>query len=100
MNNTSNAPAVIYDVLNWLFGLLALAIGLINTFWGNDPGFGLFIMLLSLAFYPPVNILLKKMVGFAIPGLVKALLALFILWVSLGVGELFDKVELMLLSFK
>ena len=37
------------------------------------------------------------MTGFSIPGMgiVKILLGIFILWASLGVGELFDKIELM-----
>lgn len=36
--------------------------------------------------------------GFSIPriGLVKILLGIFIIWAALGVGELFDKIELMM----
>jgi hypothetical protein len=69
----------------------------VNTFWGNDPGFGVFILLLSFVYFLPVNAILKKMSGFSIPrmGIVKILLGIFILWASLGVGELFDKIELM-----
>lgn len=89
------------DVISWMFGLAALAIGFVNTFWGNDPGFGIFIILLSFTYFLPVNVLLRKMVGFSIPkiGIIKILLALFILWASLGVGELFDKIELMRMDF-
>ncbi|UOQ51172.1 hypothetical protein [Hymenobacter cellulosivorans] len=99
MNNTSNALANAFNAAGWLFGLVAVAIGAVNTFWGNDPGFGLFIMLLSLAFFPPVNTLIKIKTGFSIPVVAKWLLAFFILWASLGVGELFDKIDLMMASF-
>ncbi|MBC6608432.1 hypothetical protein H8B13_16520 [Hymenobacter sp. BT188] len=99
MNATSNASTPISSLIGWLFGLLALAIGIVNTFWGNDPGFGLFIIALSLAFFPPVNAFIKAKAGFAIPRIVKWLLGFFILWASLGVGELFDKIDLMMASF-
>jgi hypothetical protein len=80
-----------------MFGVVFFAIGVVNTFWGNDPGFGVFILLLSFVYFLPVNAILKKMSGFSIPrmGIVKILLGIFILWASLGVGELFDKIELM-----
>lgn len=88
-------------IISWIFGILAFAIGIVNTFWGNDAGFGIFILLLSLIYFLPVNELLKKLTGFSIPkmGLIKIAVGLFIMWASLGVGELFDKIELMLKSF-
>jgi len=89
------------NILSYLFGVIAFGIGIVNTFWGNDPGFGIFILVLSLAYFLPVNELFKKITGYTIPklGWIKVVLALFILWASLGVGELFDKIELMLGSF-
>jgi hypothetical protein len=99
MDNTTSAAPFASTLIGWLFGLLALAIGVVNTFWGNNPGFGIFITGLAFAFFPPVNALLKVKTGWAIPRLVKWLLGFFILWASLGVGELFDKVDLMLQSF-
>nr|WP_294907239.1 hypothetical protein [uncultured Lacibacter sp.] len=89
------------NILSYSFGVLFLAIGIVNTFWGNDTGFGIFILLVSFVYFLPVNELLKKITGFTIPkmGLIKVVLGLFILWSSLGVGELFDKVDLMLSSF-
>lgn len=92
MNNNS----AIGNSISWLFGIAAFAIGVVNTFWGNDPGFGIFILLLSFVFFPPANTLLKKWTGFAIPGIAKIVLALFICWASVGVGELFDKIDLMI----
>ncbi len=86
--------------MSLVFGILVFAIGLVNTFWGNDTGFGIFILLLSFLYFLPVSDLLKKITGFTIPkmGLIKIGLAFFIIWASLGVGELFDKIELMLES--
>ena len=87
----------VLKIIGWLFGTAVFAIGLVNTFWGNDPGFGVFILLLSLVYFLPVDVLFKKISGFSIPriGMVKILLGIFILWAALGVGELFDKIELM-----
>jgi len=90
------------DIISWLFGIVVVAIGLVNLFWGNDPGFGVFLLLLSLVYFLPVNAILRKLTGFTIPklGIVKIILGIFILWASLGVGELFDKIELMMNSFR
>lgn len=94
MNNGSLA----LNIISWLFGIVFFAIGVINTFWGNDPFFGIFIILLSLVYVLPVNDLLEKMTGFTIPkiGLVKIVLGIFILWAAFGVGELFAKIDLIM----
>ncbi len=91
MNNKLNAGTLI----SWIFGIGFFAIGTVNTFWGNDPGFGVFLLTLSLVYFPPANAILTHRFGFAIPGIVKIVLGIFIIWASLGVGELFDKIELM-----
>ena len=90
------------NIISWIFGIAFFAIGVVNTFWGNDPGFGVFILLLSFVYFLPVNVILKKMTGFSIPGMgiVKILLGIFILWASLGVGELFDKIDLMMTDLR
>ena len=94
MNNNS----IVLNIISWIFGAVFFAIGVVNTFWGNDPGFGIFILLLSLLYFLPVNAILQRTRGFSIPKmwLVKILAGAFILWAAMGVGELFDKVELML----
>jgi hypothetical protein len=88
------------NIIGWLFGLVVLVIGLINSFWGNDPEFGVFLVLLSFVYFLPVNFILRKMTGFSIPRMeiVKILLGIFILWAAFGVGELFDKIELMMMD--
>ncbi len=89
------------NIISWIFGVIVFAIGIVNTFWGNDAAFGIFILLISLVYFLPVNELLKKFTGFSIPkmGLIKTGLGFFVIWASLGVGELFDKIEMMLKSF-
>lgn len=98
MDNQSIAGKMI----SALFGAVFFAIGVINTFWGNDPFFGIFIILLSFVYFLPVNDILRKMTGNSIPkmGILKILLAVFILWAALGVGELFDKIDLMMTDLK
>jgi hypothetical protein len=98
MNNIS----IVLNIIGWLFGIIVFAIGIINMFWGNDPFFGVFILLVSFIYFLPVNDVLKKMIGFSIPrmGMIKILLGPFILWAALGVGELFDKIDLMMMDFR
>jgi hypothetical protein len=89
----------IWNLISWIFGMIVIAIGLINVFWGNDPGFGVFVLLLSVIYFLPANALPAKLRDSSIPLIVKIVVGLFILWASLGVGELFDKIDLMMNSF-
>lgn len=101
-NITQNDGSLVLNILSYAFGILAFAIGLINTFWGHPIGFGIFIILLSITFFLPVNSILKSVFGFIIPriALLRVFLALFILWASLGVGELFNKLANMFQYFQ
>ena len=106
MNNTSgmttNNDSIVLNIISWLFGIVFFAIGVINTFWGNDREFGVFIILLSFVYFLPVNDILKRTIGFSIPGIgaVKIVLGFFIFWAALGVGELFGKIELMMTDLR
>jgi hypothetical protein len=86
-------------IAGWIFALLILAIGLINTFWGNDPGYGIFVILASSVFFKPATDFLTKKTGIVIPVWINVILALLILWTALGVAELFDKIDLMVKDF-
>ena len=91
------------NITGWIFGIAVFATGVVNTFWGNDPEFGVFILLLSFVYFPPTSNILsaisKQVVGFPIPKIVKIVLSIFIVWATLGVGELFDKIDLMMQDF-
>lgn len=96
MDNKSN----VWNIISWGFGIVVLVIGIINTFWGNDLGFGVFLIVLSIVYFPPTNVIFKKITGFSIPLVIKILLGLFIIWAALGVGELFNKIELMMMDLE
>ena len=96
---TKDYKSIAGNIISSLFGILAMAIGLVNCFWGNDPGYGVFIVLFSLVFFPPVTDLIKKITGISVHYIIKILIAIFIIWSALGVGELGDKIDLMLKNF-
>jgi hypothetical protein len=91
----SNTAPVVLNLVSWFFGFIVFAIGSVNTFWGNDPGFGIFLILLAFLYFPPIAEITKKWTGLTIRRFVKIALGIFIIWASLGVGELFDKIRLM-----
>ena len=47
---------------------------------------------------PPLNAMLKVKTGLSIPVIVKIFLGIFILWAALGVGELFGKINMMMMD--
>lgn len=91
-----NSQSTISTVISWIFGIAVFAAGVVNLLWGNDPGFGVFLMLLSFVYFPPVTALLRKKTGIPVPGIAKIILGILIIWAVLGVGELFDKIDLMM----
>ena len=91
-----NTKSCIENLFSWIFGIAVFAVGIINIFWGNDLPFGIFILLLSFVYFPPFEKLVKLKTGFSIHPILKIILAIFIIWSTLGVGELFAKIDLML----
>lgn len=91
--------SILSTVTNLTFGLLCFFIGFVNTFWGNDPFFGLAIILVSVLFLMPLlNLILEKIPKKSLL-IIKIIIGIFIVWASLGVGELFNKIELMTQRF-
>ncbi|MCU0420011.1 MAG: hypothetical protein MUC38_10190 [Cyclobacteriaceae bacterium] len=86
--------------LSVLVGLGIALMGAVNVGWGNDPFFGVFLIGLALVFFPPVTTLIHAKTGFAVHPIIKVLVALFAVWAAVGVGELGDKVELMMATFR
>ena len=91
---------MIKNILGWCCGIMFSFIALINIFWGNDTVFGIFLLLLSLSYIPTIDELIALKTGIRLPLWSKIAIALFIIWSSVGVGELFDKIDLMLQSFQ
>lgn len=94
-----NQNNTVSPVFSWMFGVIVVAIGIVNTFWGGDTGFGIFILLLSLVYFLPLRSMLNGKISSAVIIGGKILLGLFIVWAAMGVGELPDKVEMMVQSF-
>lgn len=93
-------PAVkTQSAVSQTFGLLFGVIGLINMGWGNDFFYGLFVLSLSLLYFPFASSLLSKYLKPTLILILKIAVGLFILWSSLGVGELFHKIDMMRASF-
>jgi len=82
-----------------IFGIVFSFVGFVNTFWGNDPFFGLTIFALSFIYYLPAIDLLQNKISLRTLTIAKYVFGFLILWTSLGVGEFFDKIELMLINF-
>jgi hypothetical protein len=99
INNNANAQHS-GALLSWIFGILVLVAGIINIFWGNDQIFGVFIVLLSFVYFPWGDVVFQRIANINIPGRAKLILAIVIIWILLGVGELFTKINLMTLSLQ
>jgi hypothetical protein len=78
--------------ISWFFGLVVLAIGILNLLLVHPVPGAVFIML-SLFYFPPVNAILKQEVGFSIPVVVKIILGIVIIWFTLGVSDLGDMID-------
>lgn len=65
------------NIISTLFGIIAALIGIINLFWGNDPFFGLFILLLSVAYFPGLSAPIQRRINITIPSWSLLLLSLF-----------------------
>jgi|SRR6056297_2059862 len=78
--------------VNWLFGILVFIDGLLNLFRGNDFGFGVFLIILSLVYFPftnnYINSFFKKKFNLTVNYLFKIALGIFIIWATLAVGAL------------
>ena len=81
------------------FGVLFSAIGVVNTFWGNDPYYGTAVLTASFLFYLPLIDVVRARVSAQQGTALLVLLAVFILWSSIGVGELWDKTAMMVETF-
>jgi len=81
------------------FGALFSAIGFVNAFWGNDPYYGLAVLTASFLFYLPLIDVVRAKASAQQSTALLVLLGAFILWTSIGVGELWDKTAMMVETF-
>lgn len=78
---------MVSNIISWIFGVVFFMIGVLNAILVH-PVPGAFYIILSFVYFPPVDNLLKKRLGFSIPFAVKVILGLIILWGTLAVGDL------------
>jgi hypothetical protein len=57
------------------------------------PGSGTYLHLTFFCYFPSVNNVLRKRVGFTIPPVVKIILGIFITWFTLGISDLGDMID-------
>lgn len=79
-------------ISGWIFGLIVFAFGVLNMILVH-PVPGLIYILLSFVYFPSVNNVLRKRVGFTIPPLVKIILGIFIIWFTLGISDLGNMID-------
>jgi hypothetical protein len=86
-NQSIDSSSSYIGVVLWAFGILFFTIGVLNVFLVH-PVPGVFYLLVSFAYFPPVNAILKERFGFTIPLVVRIILGLAIVWFTLGVSDL------------
>ena len=87
----------IKDIFSWFLMLLFILLGVLNfTFIHPVPG--IFYLVISIFYCPPLGIRVREKVGFTIAYWIKIIVAFFILWVTLAVGELVEYFESFILN--
>lgn len=80
------------NLIGIIIGLILLVIGLSNLFLVH-PVPGLIFILISLFYFPFTDNFLKKRFGFSVPTAVKIILALILIWFTLGVSDLGEMID-------
>lgn len=78
--------------INWIFASVLVVVGVLNMFLVH-PVPGVAYLFLSLIYFPPANVWLKKKSGFSIPIIVKIVLGVVIFMFTLGVSELGEMID-------
>jgi hypothetical protein len=77
------------DIIGTSIGFIVFAIGISNLVWVH-PVPGILFILTSLIYLPVANEIFKRDLGFRIPLTVKVILAIVIIWFTLGISDLGD----------
>ncbi len=91
MSRSAASPSAAVTVTGWAFGIAFVVIGVLNVLLVH-PVPGAFYLLLSLIYLPPVDTRLRSRFGLSIPLAVKVILGLVVLWGTLAMSELAEKV--------
>ncbi len=77
------------DLFSWFLMILFIIIGIMNLVLIH-PAPGIFYIVVSLFYCPPIGALAKQRMCFSIPYFIKIIAAFLILWATLAIGDLAD----------
>lgn len=81
-----------WTIVNYFFAVLFLIIGILNAIIIHIVP-GIFYILLSLLYFPFSCAFIEKRLNIKIPNWLKLVIAILILWGTLGVGDLMEYFE-------
>ncbi|MFC5269901.1 hypothetical protein [Adhaeribacter terreus] len=84
-------------LISWVIGLVVFTIGALNLLLVH-PVPGLVFLLLSLLYFPPADAFFIKSFGKPIPLWAKVLLGFVVVWFTLGVSDLGDMMDDLLMN--
>lgn len=87
-----NKTLHIGNIFSLIFAAILFIVAVLNVVLVH-PVPGVIYFLLSILYLPSVNTLLRKKIGFAIPGIVKIILGIAIMMFTLGVSDLGDMID-------
>lgn len=82
----------ISNIISWILGIIVYTIGVLNLFLVHFVP-GIVFLVLSFAFFPPINDELRRRFGFSIPVTLRVALGILIIWFTLGVSDLGDMID-------
>ena len=88
MQQKNTAP----ELMSMTFGILVAVIGVANLLLVH-PVPGMIYLLISLIYFPVADNLVIKSFDVPIPAVVKIILAIVILWFTLGISDLGDMID-------
>ncbi len=86
----------IKDILSWFLMVVFVLLGVLNIIYIHVVP-GIFYLMLSLLYCPPLGDSVRAKIGIAIPYWLKIIIALLILLTTLAVGDLVEYYESVLL---
>ena len=84
-------------IAGWVFGILFSIIGILNVILVH-PVPGLFYIVLSLIYLPPISTLIEEKLSLSISTILKIILGIAVMWATLGVGDLMEIFEAWILK--
>jgi hypothetical protein len=87
MNASVNNRSLADNIAGWTFGLLVLTLGILNCILVH-PVPGIVYIIISLIYFPPITLFMRRRFNFGIPLLIKFVLGFVLLWFTAGMSDL------------